>query len=218
MPAPDCACVSQPVRSTRSESYIIVAVQSPVKIDQSSKSMRALRFQMIRTPGIPVRRAHAPFADEVHQRALETSTPLNLSSFLSALFSFLCGRRRGLPRLVRAAPVLLCCAAGPLLAQEPPDVNIFSFADTSCAEWQRSKDQEPLRTIYGVWFRGFVSGYNFGNSANQVALDKMPDPDSMARYVDKYCQDNPRLPFIGAAIQLVQEIRQVRLPQPKPAQ
>ena len=127
-------------------------------------------------------------------------------------------RGQRLPQGLCAGLVLMCCAAGPLLAQEPPDVNIFSFADTSCAEWQRSKDQEPLRTIYGVWFRGFVSGYNFGNSANQVALDKMPDPDSMARYVDKYCQDNPRLPFIGAAILLVQEIRQVRLPQPKPAQ
>jgi len=47
---------------------------------------------------------------------------------------------------------------------------------------------EPLRLIYGVWFRGFVSGYNFGNSANQVALDKMPDPASVSLYVDKYCR------------------------------
>jgi hypothetical protein len=140
---------------------------------------------------------------------------LNPFSFLSSLSSFFRARA---PWGLRAAPVLLCCAVGPVVAQEPPDVNIFSFADTSCAQWQQSKDQEPLRTIYGVWFRGFVSGYNFGNSANQVALDKMPDPESMARYVDKYCQDNPKLPFIGAAIQLVQEIRQYRLPQPKAQQ
>jgi hypothetical protein len=132
------------------------------------------------------------------------------------------GERLRMARLARRIlPILLllCCAAGSTaLAQEPPDVNIFSFADTSCAEWQRSKGQEPLRTIYGVWFRGFVSGYNFGNSANQVALDKMPDLENMALYVDKYCQENPTLPFIGAAIRLVQEIREFRLPQPKPKQ
>ena len=175
--------------------------------------MRAWQFQIIRIPGVPPWR-DAPFPNVNHHPAHVVSTPLNLFSFLSSLFSFLCGRTR----LLRAALVLACCAVGPVVAQEPPDVNIFSFADTSCAQWQQSKDQEPLRTIYGVWFRGFVSGYNFGNSANQVALDKMPDPENMARYVDKYCQDNPKLPFIGAAIQLVQEIRQYRLPPPKARQ
>ena len=97
-------------------------------------------------------------------------------------------------------------------AQEPPDVNIFSFADTSCAEWTRSKGDEPSRAIYGAWFRGFVSGYNFGNSANQVPLNKLPDPAALALYIDNYCRESPKLPFIGAAIPLLQEIREFRNP------
>ena len=114
---------------------------------------------------------------------------------------------------------MLCCAGlATAFAQEVPDVNIFSFADTSCAEWTRSKADEPLRAIYGSWFRGFVSGYNFGNSANQVPLDKMPAPAALALYVDKYCRENPKLPFIGAAIPLVQEIREFRLAVPAPRQ
>ena len=108
---------------------------------------------------------------------------------------------------------LLCaCCLEPFntFAQEPPDVNVFSFADTSCAEWVHSRNNKLSRAIYGAWFRGFVSGYNFGNSANQVGLDKMPDEAALALYIDNYCRDNPKLPFIGAAIPLVQEIREFR--------
>ncbi|MFL6579994.1 MAG: hypothetical protein ACJ8G2_04580 [Burkholderiales bacterium] len=107
--------------------------------------------------------------------------------------------------------VLVCCLqAANAFAQGPPDVNVFSFADTSCAEWVHSKNNKLSRAIYGAWFRGFVSGYNFGNSANQVALDKMLDEAALALYIDNYCRDNPKLPFIGAAIPLVQEIREIR--------
>lgn len=107
-------------------------------------------------------------------------------------------------------------AASSLCAQEPPQVNVFSFADTSCVAWERSRADESLRTVYGVWFRGFVSGYNFGNSANQVAPDEMLDPPALARYVDDYCRDHPKLPFIGAAIPLIQELREFRPALPPP--
>jgi hypothetical protein len=102
----------------------------------------------------------------------------------------------------------------PAFSQEPPDVNIFSFANTSCAQWKQSADDAQLRAMYGTWFRGFVSGYNFGNSANQVALDKMPDPPALFAYIDKYCQDNPLLTFVSAAVPLVQELREHRVPVP----
>ncbi len=114
---------------------------------------------------------------------------------------------------------MICCAGlSTAFGQEAPDVNVFSFADTSCAEWARSKGNEPARAVYNAWFRGFVSGYNFGNSGNQVALDKMPDPAALALYIDKYCRENPTLPFIGAVIPLVQEIREIRLVVPSPRQ
>jgi hypothetical protein len=114
-------------------------------------------------------------------------------------------------------PVLWCCVSLSL-AQAPPDINVFSFADTSCDAWDRSRGDEPLRTIYGAWFRGFVSGYNFGNSANQVALERLPEPAALARYIDQYCRENPKSPFIGAGIPLVQELREFRLAVPPPKQ
>jgi hypothetical protein len=113
-------------------------------------------------------------------------------------------------RLLSGVLLVCCMQAANAFAQGPPDVNVFSFADTSCAEWVHSKNNKLSRAIYGAWFRGFVSGYNFGNSANQVALDKMPDEAALALYIDNYCRDNPKLPFIGAAIPLVQEIREIR--------
>jgi len=98
--------------------------------------------------------------------------------------------------------------------QDVPDVAIFSFDDISCTAWTRSRGDQALRTVYGTWFRGFVSGYNFGNSANQVVLSAMPDPAAVADYVDKFCRDNPQLSFIAAVIPLVQEIREHRVPAP----
>lgn len=100
-------------------------------------------------------------------------------------------------------------------AQDVPDIAIFSFEDISCGAWTRSHDNEILRVRYGTWFRGFVSGYNFGNPANQVLLGAMPDPGSVAAYVDKFCRDNPMLSFVAAAVPLVQEIREHRVPIPE---
>ena len=99
-------------------------------------------------------------------------------------------------------------------AQDAPDIAIFSFRDISCSAWTRSQGDETLRAYYGTWFRGFVSGYNFGNSANQVLLGAMPDPPALAAYVDRFCRDNPLLSFVAAAVPLVQEFREYRVPVP----
>lgn len=101
------------------------------------------------------------------------------------------------------------------MAQDAPDIAIFSFEDISCAAWTRSQGDEILRAQYGTWFRGFVSGYNFGNPANQVLLGAMPDPGAVAAYVDKFCRANPLLSFVAAAVPLVQEIREHRVPIPE---
>src|ERR1700692_898838 len=101
------------------------------------------------------------------------------------------------------------------VAQDAPDIAIFSFDDISCGAWTRSQGDEILRTRYGTWFRGFVSGYNFGNPANQVLLGAMPDPAAVALYVDRFCRDNPLLSFVAAAVPLVQEIREHRVPTPE---
>ena len=66
---------------------------------------------------------------------------------------------------------------------------------------------ESARAQYAYWFRGFVSGYNFGNPYNQVGLGRMPDLDTLALYIDKYCREKPLTPFTFAAFDLVRELR-----------
>jgi len=82
-----------------------------------------------------------------------------------------------------------------------------SFADTSCGTWVGSQHNVVTRAQYLYWFRGSVTGYNFGYPSNQVSLEAMPDLVTLALYVDKFCRENPLRPFIWAAPQLVREIR-----------
>ena len=102
------------------------------------------------------------------------------------------------------------------LAQEPPEFTAFTFGDTSCAAWTKSQTNAAQRAQYQAWFRGFVSGYNFGNSANQVTSGKMPNLADIALRVDQYCRENPELAFIGIVVPLIQEIREHRVPVPPP--
>jgi hypothetical protein len=109
-----------------------------------------------------------------------------------------------------------CLAHSPVApAQDVPDIAAFAFDDVSCATWTRSAGDKLARAQYGIWFRGFVSGYNFGNPGNQVLLGKLPDPAGVAAYIDKFCRDNPNVAFVGAAIPLVRELRQVPAPIPE---
>jgi hypothetical protein len=93
------------------------------------------------------------------------------------------------------------------VAGENDLVPVLSFADTSCGAWTRSQRDRSMRQIYLYWFRGFVSGYNYGSETKQVPLNAMPDQDTLSLYVDKYCREQPLRPFIGAAFQLVEELR-----------
>jgi hypothetical protein len=106
----------------------------------------------------------------------------------------------------RTALILVSTVGIVLQAQPRPLVNIHSFADTSCGAWARSATDKGTRMQYQWWFRGFVSGYNYATPANQVALDKMPDMDTLDLYIDKYCREKPLNAFIGAAFELVGEL------------
>jgi hypothetical protein len=93
------------------------------------------------------------------------------------------------------------------VAGENDPVPILSFADTSCGAWTRSQQDEVMRQMYLFWFRGFVSGYNYGSETKQVPLNAMPDQDRLSLCIDKYCREHPLLPFTGAAFQLIKELR-----------
>ena len=106
--------------------------------------------------------------------------------------------------IVTALLMLSTCIA---LAQDKP-LAVFSYADTSCGAWTWSANIEASRAQYASWFRGFVSGHNFGNPEAQVSMGQMPNDETLYLYIDKYCRDNPLNPFTSAAFRLVEELRQ----------
>lgn len=91
-------------------------------------------------------------------------------------------------------------------------INEMSYQDTSCGAWVGSQNSVSGRAQYSSWFRGFVSGYNYGNPANQVLFEKMPNPETFALYVDKYCRENPLSPFTSAVYKFVKETREIPEP------
>jgi hypothetical protein len=103
--------------------------------------------------------------------------------------------------------LVLFCASTAVSAQDRP-IAMFVFEHTSCSTWVKSANSPYERAQYYQWFRGFVSGYNFGNPKNQVLLGRMPDEQTLYLFVDKYCRDNPLNPFTSAALQLVEELRE----------
>ncbi len=96
-------------------------------------------------------------------------------------------------------------------------INIFwGNEDASCTAWVKSADNKAIRAYYDFWVRGFVSGYNYGNPAQQVQDGALPPSEALHQYLDQYCRDNPALSFTGGAIRLVEELREPAAP-PKPA-
>jgi hypothetical protein len=117
--------------------------------------------------------------------------------------------QRAILRLARfVVPLALLALPLPNLAQSTQrDIAVLSFEDTSCGAWERSNSEPPTRQVYLYWFRGFVSGYNYGSPRYQVSLQAMPDPDTLVLFIDKFCKEQPLRPFTSAAFQLVHEQR-----------
>lgn len=83
---------------------------------------------------------------------------------------------------------------------------VIGFDDMSCGAWSNSSKDPRVREVYLTWFRGFVTGYNFATPKRQVAPEAMPNQDTLALYVDKYCREHPLSIFGGAAFDLVKEL------------
>jgi hypothetical protein len=103
----------------------------------------------------------------------------------------------------------------PVTSGSQPSVQLYHFEDSSCGAWIKSSGEgneaRSTRQIYEFWFNGFVSGYNFGNPENQVR--RMPTPETLFLYIDKFCRENPLSVFTAAAFRLVEETREKPLPQ-----
>jgi hypothetical protein len=108
------------------------------------------------------------------------------------------------PRFSRA--IWLAALLFPLSAWAQQQVSIFAFQDASCGAWSKSKGNQVLRAQYDFWIRGFVSGHNYADPSRQVT--ELPASTGLYAYLDRYCNDNPSLTFVGGALQLVQDLRQ----------
>jgi hypothetical protein len=106
----------------------------------------------------------------------------------------------------------------PTAAQaQSQQVNVFWGEDASCSTWSKSASNKAIRAQYDFWVRGFVSGHNYANPARQVKIGVFPVSADLYLYLDQYCRDNPSLSFIGGAIRLVEELRDLDVPSSKPA-
>ncbi len=86
---------------------------------------------------------------------------------------------------LRALLLATLCLFGVVATSAARDdlIAVHSFADTSCGTWVGSQHNLAERAQYLYWFRGFVTGYNFGQPSNQVSLEVMPDHATLALVV-----------------------------------
>ncbi|MBI4190146.1 MAG: hypothetical protein HY525_06365 [Betaproteobacteria bacterium] len=110
---------------------------------------------------------------------------------------------------------LLACLLPAIAAAQTRQVNIFAFEDASCSAWAKSADNKLLRAHYVSWIQGFVSGHNYASPARQVKTGSLPGSEALYEFLDAYCKDNPSLSFIGAAITLVEDLRESSAPAKK---
>ena len=110
--------------------------------------------------------------------------------------------------------LVLLLVSLPLVALgQEQQTNMFWGEDASCAAWTKTKTNPAVRAYYLFWIRGFVSGHNLGNPSRQVKAGTFPDAENVFRYLDQYCQENPKSSFIGGAIALDRSLRDPPAPQ-----
>ena len=86
-------------------------------------------------------------------------------------------------------------------------VAIHGFDKMSCKDWLSSDGVDDVRALYTAWIRGIVTGYNFANPDNQVALGHMPGDFTLGLFVDSYCRSHRSGSFVGAAFDLIEQKR-----------
>lgn len=87
--------------------------------------------------------------------------------------------------------------------------NVIGFNDMSCGAWTSSAGKND-RDVYLFWIRGFVSGFNYAHPRKEISFQDMPNQETLALYVDKYCREKPLSPFIGASVELTKELSRPR--------
>jgi hypothetical protein len=112
-----------------------------------------------------------------------------------------------LNKRIRCAVLLLSLWSCAAYAEEKAVVAIHGFDKMSCNDWLSSDGVDDVRAQYIAWIRGIVTGYNFANPDNQVALGHMPGDFTLGLFVDSYCRGHRSGSFVGAAFDLIEQKR-----------
>jgi hypothetical protein len=102
---------------------------------------------------------------------------------------------------------ILSVASLTVFAEEKAVVAIHGFDKMSCDDWLSSDGNDDARAQYIAWIRGIVTGYNFANPDEQVALGRMPSDFYLSLFVSSYCRNHKSTSIAGAAFQLIAEKR-----------
>lgn len=73
----------------------------------------------------------------------------------------------------------------------------------SCGKWVEDRDNKHLRAQRMQWLLGYVSAYNWFQSAHQARL---PDGAAALAFVDRYCYANTQHTIAAAAAALVEDL------------
>jgi hypothetical protein len=117
------------------------------------------------------------------------------------------GSMDSLSKRIRRVVFMLSLLPFAAYADNKAVVAIHGFDKMSCNDWLSSDGNEDVRAIYVAWIRGIVTGYNFANPDDQVALGRMPGDFSLGLFVDSYCRRHRGSTFAGAAFALIEERR-----------
>ncbi len=78
-------------------------------------------------------------------------------------------------------------------------VKLLSLDDMSCRNWINSKNDGELRKTQLAWVRGVLSGHNYANQRQQVAVISN---GTIENFVDRHCADNPQGEYSDAALRM----------------
>jgi hypothetical protein len=102
----------------------------------------------------------------------------------------------------------VCCvvAWGGVACAEGKHVNTMGVGLTSCAEYGKQYQRNPVETDFGFlsWAQGFISGINAMEDA-YYDLGAKP-PEEMLRFLHKYCNDHPLANFGAGALEFMESL------------
>lgn len=85
---------------------------------------------------------------------------------------------------------------------------LAGIGTASCGKYIADKSIAGVENMLVSWVQGYLSGMNMAEYAiTKEPFVLLPDDDSIALYIDKYCRDNPLESPIGGAIQLYHDLR-----------